>query len=410
MQENKAIPQKATFSDTKQEGVFNWYPYVEGFSLAYIREKLRKHKDTKSIYDPFGGCGTTQLAASLSGLESVYSEINPFMDFVASTKINSVIWALDNFDFFSKKIDEYKSAITGNILVKTSENISLDDYFNAFPERDFFVTEDIKQLLAAKNIAYTVAGDNRHLLNILLLACASNVVKSSNMTRRADLRRRKNGEYKNRVVNVPFFIHETVSQFLNDVSSLPNNIQSTKKISSDCRHLPSEFENAFDLVVTSPPYLNGTNYIRNTKLELWFLDFIQHENELGEYRKNSITAGITNVACTRPIAYSFAAVEKVALELDNCAKDKRIPHLIRAYFSDMYEVFVSIRKCMKSKALFYLDIGDSVFYGVHVPTDRFLSLVAEEAGLKTTKSNVLAKRYSRDKSELIQVELVLEKV
>jgi len=25
-----------------------------------------------------------------------------------------------------------------------------------------------------------------------------------------------------------------------------------------------------DAVITSPPYLNGTNYLRNTKIELWF--------------------------------------------------------------------------------------------------------------------------------------------
>ena len=30
-------------------------------------------------------------------------------------------------------------------------------------------------------------------------------------------------------------------------------------------------------VITSPPYLNGTNYFRNTKIELWFLRALHDE-------------------------------------------------------------------------------------------------------------------------------------
>ena len=50
-----------------------------------------------------------------------------------------------------------------------------------------------------------------------------------------------------------------------------------------------------DAVITSPPYLNGTNYFRNTKLELWFLRYIQFENDLRFFRDQALTSGINDV-------------------------------------------------------------------------------------------------------------------
>jgi hypothetical protein len=46
------------------------------------------------------------------------------------------------------------------------------------------------------------------------------------------------------------------------------------------------------MAVTSPPYLNGTNYFRNTKIELWLLGFIENEQELKNLRREAISAGL----------------------------------------------------------------------------------------------------------------------
>ena len=79
------------------------------------------------------------------------------------------------------------------------------------------------------------------------------------------------------------------------------------------------------------------------------------------------------------------------------------------YFSDMCEVFSAVRRGLAPDGTFLLDIGDSKFYGVHVPTDHLLIEAAKRAGLALAHRHVLARRHSRDKSELTQVELVFRK-
>jgi len=102
-------------------------------------------------------------------------------------------------------------------------------------------------------------------------------------------------------------------------------------------------------------------------------------------------------------------VERVGLALDKAEGDRRIPQLVRGYFSDMFEMFVSVYKALRRGGRFVLDIGDSKFYGVHVPTDMLLAEVAAKAGFKLETTRLLARRYSYDRTELRQVELVFQK-
>jgi hypothetical protein len=46
---------------------------------------------------------------------------------------------------------------------------------------------------------------------------------------------------------------------------------------------------------------------------------------------------------------------------------------------------------------------------VHVPTDRILAEIGTQAGFRLKSRRVLAKRFSRDKTPLVQVELTFVK-
>ena len=399
-----------TFRESHHQGLHGWYPYVEGFSATYVRDTLlRSGLPPRTVYDPFGGAGTTQLAASCLGISSFYSEINPFMCFVAETKVKAAAWARNNLETLHRVTAKYLQYMTPKCLDELGAEVDLDAFEAAFPGRDFFEEQHLRHLLAARNLAYTLAEEAIQIQSLLLLACAANAVHSSNMTRRADLRRRRPDEYKTRQVDVSAFISQTVRRMVEDIEYLPVQMAESIKISADCRQIPSEFANSFDMAITSPPYLNGTNYFRNTKIELCLLGFITSEKELSSFCKQAVAAGINNVSRSRANYKIFDSVENVASQLDECAKDRRIPLLVRQYFSDMQEVLSAVYRGLVPGGRFFLDIGDSKFYGVHVPTDRLLAEIAQSVGFVVEHQHVLARRYSRDKSDLVQVELVFQK-
>ncbi len=401
------VPLGLTFQDSKQLPVYGWYPYVEGFSAPYVCRVFERFGPPDSVYDPFGGAGTTQLAASITGIPSWYSEINPFMAFIADTKVEAARAARADLSRTLALLADFVQRLDGEIG-QWAAKADLSGYFGAFPERDFFELQHLAELLGALALAEDVAGGNVPVGALLRLACAANAVHCSNMTRRADLRRRRPDEYKTRVVDVRAMVGATVLRMASDLNRHPEGASATTFASADCRHVPSRFDGQFQLAVTSPPYLNGTNYFRNTKIELWLLGYIASERELGRFTVQAVAAGINNVT-KREAYHRFPYVEAVAEQLDQQAGDKRIPQLVRHYFSDMSEVVESVHRVLRPGGRFVLDIGDSKFYGVHVPTDRLLERVAVENGFELESSAVLAKRYSRDKSELVQRELVFRK-
>ncbi len=402
-----------TFQDSLLRRVHGWYPYVEGFSADYVEEQLLSSGSGRigSIYDPFGGSGTTQLVAACMGIPSFYSEINPLMVFVAETKVTSASWCQRNPELMEDAVTGYLTALYSKEFLEQAREMSLSDYHRAFPGRDFFEQQHLRELLTCRDVAFDVAGNEPHLLAILNLACAANVVGVSNMTRRADLRRRRPDEYKDRVVDVRSMVAASVRHMADDIFYLPEKMGSCKHVSEDCRDLrkTERWAEAFDFAVTSPPYLNGTNYFRNTKIELWFMGMIDGERDLGRLRARAITAGINNVSGKVELIHEVPEAESVAGRLDTCAKDRRIPEMVRRYFSDMSAMFISVHQCLRPGAKFVLDIGDSRFYGVHVPTDRILARVGTEAGFELSSQRVIAKRRSRDKTPLSQVELTFQK-
>jgi hypothetical protein len=75
----------------------------------------------------------------------------------------------------------------------------------------------------------------------------------------------------------------------------------------------------------------------------------------------------------------------------------------------MCDVLRAVHKSLRPDKLFVMDIGDSKFYGVHVRTDRLLVSIAESVGFVVERDVVIARRHSRDKTPLVQVDLHLRK-
>jgi hypothetical protein len=399
-----------TFRETRLRPVHRWYSYVEGFSADYIAAALDSvAATTSSIYDPFGGTGTALVEASCRGLKSFYAEANPFMAFVIDTKVNAGLWAARHRGRARRALQQYREEILGPAFAENAQGADVPKYVSAFGGRDFFESVHLAQLVHALDLARRLGTGEPMVGKLATLACASHIVAASNMTRRADLRRRKPGEYKNRCVDVAGGVADAINAILADLETISLDRAGAQQVAADCRDLPDSYREQFDVAITSPPYLNGTNYIRNTKLELVLLGFVSATAELGGLRDAGVRGGITQASTSRGAGHSVPAVEDVAAELDSCAADKRIPHMVRAYFSDMREVLVSVYESLTPGGQFFLDIGDSKFYGVHVPTDRLLADVARSVGFEVERHAIIARRHSRDRTPLIQADLHLRK-
>lgn len=382
-----------TFTLNKDEAIHRWYSYIEGYSSSLINNELDKLSEYnfKTIYDPFGGTGTTLLAASVRGMKPYYSETNPFMSFVTSTKINSV-YNLVNSNVGTTKIRKFKEDIIHWEPEYNFNEIIWDGF------EKFYESEPLYSILEIKKKINNLPNDDTK--KIITLALASILVECSKMLRRGDLRYARPNE-KKEINSVKQIFLTKLDQIIEDIDTDGHKInEAVIALAPDSRNI--DMSDSIDCVITSPPYLNGTNYIRNTKLELKLTEFVTSENDLAEFHSKGIIAGINNVSKRNTISSILPIAKPYVDLLSPITYDKRIPLMINGYFNDMDNVFAKLAKIMRNNGIFIMDIGDSQFSNIHIPTHSVLAQLCSNHGFKLYSEDILRTRRSKNGMELSQ--------
>lgn len=382
-----------TFVLNKAEPIHRWFSYMEGYSSILVEKEIEQVgcENIKKLYDPFGGSGTSLLVASEHGIKPYYSETNPVMSFICKTKINGVKQAKENPEIVHELRRIYERV---EALVFTYEEEKKFDGFEKFFENGRLC--EILQIIDAIQ-----QSNNPVARDIAMVAVAGITTQISKMVRQGDLRYAKGKEKEKVNQNVKEVFLSKLSNVIDDIENPEVNIiHEVELANEDSRSI--ELENEIDCVVTSPPYLNGTNYIRNTKLELKLLGFVKDESELPVMHSKGIIAGINSVSSRNGDIEVLDCVKPYLDKLEPVAYDKRIPLMVAGYFKDMKAVFEKLRIALKPGGTFIMDIGDSQFSGIHIPTHEILETIAVQFGFEKYDEEILRVRRSKNGMELSQ--------
>jgi len=396
-------PLSVTFKGGAQEPFVRWYPYLQGYSTQYVEEIIKKYaNEAKTILDPFAGTGTTVFTASRMNINSYFCEINPVLQYICLTKIKiRKLNAADRLRIFEKLIERKKEL--ADIQNYERDNRLDQSYSNCFGDSQFFNEKTYDEVLRVRSWIDHLSLENPQLADLVTIAVLSALVPASKMTRVGDLRYKTANELKKNALSFIQQVIEGIGKIALDISGDVNGLKSEPLLIA---------ENALsidkipclnvDTVITSPPYVNGTNYFRNTKIELWFLRCLNDKNDLTRYRAQALTAGINDVTIGKARVSQNQEVSTIVAALQENAYDSRIPKMISSYFSELTEVFDKMRKHLMNKAIVAVDIGDSCYGGIHVPVDRLLSLCIQPLGYREHEATDLRKRRSKGGSILKQ--------
>ena len=97
------------------------------------------------------------------------------------------------------------------------------------------------------------------------------LIPASLLIRRGDLRFKTEKELARGRLELRDEIREALTVMARDINDLSPINQAPVLLLENAKNLDRIPVLSIDAVITSPPYLNGTNYFRNTKIELWFL-------------------------------------------------------------------------------------------------------------------------------------------
>ena len=406
-EESPFNPIQATYRGGIAEPLHEWYPYLEGYSPDFVKNVLGAFAPVATrVLDPFAGTGTTPLTAASAGRKCFYCELNPVLQFLIEAKTRVLAMPERDRLRLAARVQNLADRLESSLAEHEPDRRLIVAYGESFGDSEFFPPAALDACLKLRSWLDTIGCEDPEAASVATVAAVAALVPCSNMIRRGDLRFRKGAEREGIVGDLTGEVRDRLRAIARDITNLQSVDHAPVLIAGDAKRLGHIPGLEVDATVTSPPYLNGTNYYRNTKIELWFLRALSSAGDLTTFRHHTVTAGINDVTAGKSGPPVSRAVERIVRSLEKSAYDRRIPLMVSSYFSDMQLIFDGLLRHAKPSSPLLMDIGDSSYAGVRVDTPAILADLLRADGWKVDREVTLRQRLSRNGQPLRQVLLV----
>jgi len=394
---------KSTAVSSKSFPIQRWYSFIAGYSPEYIYEivneyKSRVGKTPSSIYDPFSGCATTNVVSNFLGIESIGCERNPFFYRIGIAKCNArkVMNNLETMKLdFSRFAKSHKKCINLEDEYSTSALLFLRKLFT---EKDLSIMTTIRNYVLSNTEDYQVSG-------FLFLSKILDTVTHS----------KTDGIYKaptsvKTSKSILDAIEENYVLLKSDEEHLSKYQEKAKIIfGSSIEYKPKKA--SIDIVVFSPPYLNNFDFAEMTRMYMYFWGEAKDWREISEKHRNDMlintTTALKKVRDTESqMTYRRAlpielqeTLKPIVLELASLKKEKPSHKdydlIIYPYLAQMQTVLENCYYSMKKNSSINIIVSDAAFYGIHIDTQEYLSIIMKAIGYSNVKIKLLRGRGTR---------------
>lgn len=391
--ENRQLIQ---FTPNINEHIHRWAPYVQGFSASFVQSIFEDYKNDYNepvILDPFAGCGTVLVQAKLNGYKSFGTELNPLLQFIADTKLNG-------WDISPNYLLQIFYAIPRDKKVSAPSFLKSSSHFNEGVLKNLEILKGGIESLEVNN------ENQRKVKDLIKLAFSSILIDCSNLKRSPCLGYCKNKKIKN---VAPFvLLNQKIHDIANDLKLIHSQYKDFIKTESKvllANAMDYKHDNAFDLVITSPPYMNGLDYVMNYKIEMGWLGFVKTHKDLKKIKDemvvcDNVSKGLIEEFYRSKMTYTNDWIEEIKANINkNIAKRgsyrrQDMPYIVHKYFDDLYNVMRNVVSSLNNGGRFILVVGDSLIADVYVPTDLLIAKIGLDLGLDIEKIEKARERRS----------------
>ncbi len=330
-------------------GTFGIYKYPAKFIPQIVAFPIREYaKKDDVVFDPFAGFGTVGVVSRIFGHDYVLWDLNPLMELIHDTAI------------MPKPNVRVSDLITR--LKKTKE-----EFIPKWSRMEYWFPEEfIPMISKAWGYTHSMDKDEALLLKIPLVKTTRYFSWSDEKTHKlykSKFSKRKVKDLLESDWEDLFYkmLEKEITKLLKGLSEYsrlkPANVKSTLKTGIDSLNTELDFD--IDLLITSPPYLQAQEYIRSTKLELYWLGY--SDADIRELSRKEIP---------------YNHVEPVEINSDSFLKYRQQisePHLLKLYdryFHAMIGTFSRLGARVRKRMCIF--VGSAKIRTTEIPIDEIL--------------------------------------
>jgi len=412
--QSSLFPEFQSTKDLNQYGVVHrWYDYLEDFPFSLLEESIKKYSLKKGnlVLDPFCGSGTTLVSSNLFGLNAVGIDTNPLMCLVSEVKTT---WDID----VERLKEVYKE--TSKKFIKLASNLEnynfKNDFLKKMPKRELnqWMSQKMqKEVSLMKDLINEI--DDGKIKKLFLVMLGKSAFDASYValcpgTTFYPYRQKE-----------PFFnvFCKKIIQVYNDLKLIQkfDTYGKTKIFNKSTTEVSSFIdEDSIDFIITSPPYPNDLEYTRQTRLELYLLDFVKNMEDVQKLKKTMIKSStklIYKKDNYSEYVKNFSSVQDVAMHVEKALFAKNwgfdYPRMIREYFGEMYVCLKEFYKVMKKASYNLQVVGDQTYKNIVIPVGRIFVEMAKDIGYADAHIELFRTRRSTTHNIPLPEEIVVIK-
>jgi hypothetical protein len=342
---------------TTTYGTFAIYKYPAKFIPQVIAYVLKKYaKPGMRIFDPFAGYGTVGIVSRIYGYEYELWDLNPIIDVIHETAIMK------------------PPRITIMDLLKELKN-SKEEFIPKWSNLNYWFPEEFIPLLSkAWGFVHSLDSETKYILLIPLINVTRyfsygdekvhKLYKSKYSRKKVEELLKK--DWKRKFYNMlEKEIHILLRKIWEYNRLKPKEVN--YKIKSGIDTLETKLDQDVNILITSPPYLQAQEYIRSTKLELFWLGY--DENYIRSLSKKEIP---------------YRSVNKIKIysekyyEFRNKIKEDHLKVLYDRYFHAILNAFSSLGKNVTNYMCIF--VGPAKIRTTSIPIDDIIVEHLQEFG------------------------------
>jgi DNA modification methylase len=381
-----------TFRSNESRPIHRWWPYVQGYSADFVAGVLADAdlRPGATVLDPFAGSGTTLVEARRAGFRAWGTEILAPAALAARVKTH--------FELDGRALGR----AAGRVLAHARRRRGGALPFLRETRRQF----SARALHELTGLRDALPPEGNPEADALRLAFGKILIPSSRLHRSPCLGYRR-GRVAEDAVGPYARFSAAISEMRADLERMADENgrwgppAAVVQLDARTAHWPA---GSVDLAITSPPYVNGMDYVMNYKVDLAWLGYARSYADLAALRAAEVSCD--NLPRSETSAYlgtgqSFDPWldELLPRIRDNVARKGSYRRddmhaIVHRYFADLQPVLAGVFQALRPGGRFVIVVGDSLLAGAYIPGDLILARMGRQIGYKLRSVEIARTRRS----------------
>ena len=333
-------------------------------------------KNSKLLFDPYCGTGTSLVEANLRGINAIGTDINPLARLIA--KVKTTIIPLNRLDLYLKDFKDF-------IFSLRFTSIKNDIIIPRFKNIDYWFKKETQYWLALIK-KYIDKIDDQDIKDFFQIAF-SETVREVSLTRNSEFKLYRMTQNQIRKFN-PDVLSIIVQKLMRNrqgmaeyVSIKKNNAISRIYDFNTVYTIPESIlpQESVDIIVTSPPYGDSRTTVAYGQFSRLSNQWLGLE-EFNNVDKRSM-GGVRRKEFRK---FNFEPLDQVLLEISEI--DRKRVYDVVSFYSDYEKSINNISKVVKVGGIVAYVVGNRRVKGIEIPNDEITREFFERNGFQHVKT------------------------